>query len=156
MGQAIERATRAYAENLEAFLGRTYAGQKPTTTVELASVMLDEAKVDGDEARSFARNGFSQVTAVFRDDVDLYFARQQVSERLNEAKANLPPGLDPTLGPIATGLGEIFMFMVFTGLLVTPLIQMSSIGTQITEAFAGLDRIRSMRSPALRRNPAAR
>src|SRR6478672_8586417 len=45
--------------------------------------------------RSLSRNGFSQVTAVFEDDVDLYFARQQVGERLREASDSLPPGADP-------------------------------------------------------------
>jgi cobalt-zinc-cadmium resistance protein CzcA len=62
--------------------------------------------------RSLSRYGLSQVTIVFEEGTDIYFARQQVGERLNEAKTNLPPGLEPTLGPIATGLGEIFMFTV--------------------------------------------
>ncbi len=62
--------------------------------------------------RSLSRNGFSQVTAVFGDDVNIYFARQQVSERLGEAKESLPPGAEPTMGPIATGLGEIYMYTV--------------------------------------------
>jgi cobalt-zinc-cadmium resistance protein CzcA len=62
--------------------------------------------------RSLSRYGLSQVTIVFEEGTDIYFARQQVGERLNEVKANLPPGLEPTLGPIATGLGEIFMFTV--------------------------------------------
>src|SRR6266446_2538591 len=55
--------------------------------------------------RSLSRNGFSQVTAVFRDDVDVYFARQQVSERLVEARESLPPSTEPRMGPISTGLG---------------------------------------------------
>lgn len=62
--------------------------------------------------RSLSRNGFAQVTAVFEDDVNIYFARQQVSERLGEARESLPPGVDPVMGPIATGLGEIFMYTV--------------------------------------------
>ncbi len=62
--------------------------------------------------RSLSRNGFSQVTAVFDDDVSVYFARQQVSERLGEAKESLPPGVEPLMGPIATGLGEIYMYTV--------------------------------------------
>ncbi len=56
--------------------------------------------------------GLSQVTVVFEEGTDIYFARQQVSERLSEAKSALPPSLEPTLGPTATGLGEIFMFTV--------------------------------------------
>ncbi len=62
--------------------------------------------------RSFSRNGFAQVTAVFHDDVDIYFARQQVSERLASAREDLPPGTDTLMGPISTGLGEIYMWTV--------------------------------------------
>ena len=65
-----------------------------------------------ESTRSLSRNGFSQVTAVFRDDVDIYFARQQVNERLEEAKETLPKGADPKMGPITTGLGEIYMWTV--------------------------------------------
>lgn len=62
--------------------------------------------------RSLSRNGFSQVTAVFRDDVDIYFARQQVGERLSEAKESLPEGTTPRMSAISTGLGEIYMWSV--------------------------------------------
>jgi len=62
--------------------------------------------------RSVSRYGLSQVVIVFQEGTDIYFARQLVSERLSSAKAELPPRLEPTLGPIATGLGEIFMFTV--------------------------------------------
>jgi cobalt-zinc-cadmium resistance protein CzcA len=62
--------------------------------------------------RSISRNGFSQVTAVFNDNVDIYFARQQVAERLGSAKESLPPGADPVMGAISTGLGEVFMYTV--------------------------------------------
>jgi cobalt-zinc-cadmium resistance protein CzcA len=62
--------------------------------------------------RSISRNGFSQVTAVFRDDVDIYFARAQVNERIAEAKESLPQGVDPKMGAISTGLGEIYMWTV--------------------------------------------
>src|SRR5215208_6122161 len=65
-----------------------------------------------ESTRSLSRNGFSQVTAVFEDHVDIYFARQQVTERLNEARENLPPGLEPKMGAISTGLGEIYMWTV--------------------------------------------
>jgi cobalt-zinc-cadmium resistance protein CzcA len=65
-----------------------------------------------DSTRSFSRNGFAQVTAVFTDKTDIYFARQQVAERLTEAKANLPPGVDVRLGPISTGLGEVYWWSV--------------------------------------------
>ncbi|MBL8887267.1 MAG: CusA/CzcA family heavy metal efflux RND transporter [Phycisphaerales bacterium] len=62
--------------------------------------------------RSLSRNGFSQVTAIFDDGVDIYFARQQVGERLREASGSLPPGVETVMGPIATGLGEIYMYTV--------------------------------------------
>src|SRR3954452_12533822 len=62
--------------------------------------------------RSLSRNGFSQVTAIFNDDVDIYFARQQINERLAEAKESLPPGAEPRMGAITTGLGEVYMWAV--------------------------------------------
>lgn len=62
--------------------------------------------------RSLSRNAFSQVTAVFGDDVTIYFARQQVAERLTEARENLPAGAEPKMGAISTGLGEIYMWAV--------------------------------------------
>jgi cobalt-zinc-cadmium resistance protein CzcA len=62
--------------------------------------------------RSISRYGLSQVTAVFEDGTDIYFARQLIGERLVEVKTLLPPEITPILGPIATGLGEIFMYTV--------------------------------------------
>ncbi|MCJ2048671.1 efflux RND transporter permease subunit [Methylobacterium sp. J-070] len=62
--------------------------------------------------RSLSRNGFSQVTAVFAETLDIYFARQQVAERLSQAREDLPPGVEPRMGPISTGLGEITMWSV--------------------------------------------
>ena len=65
-----------------------------------------------ESTRSFSRNGYGQVTAIFREDTNLYFMRQRVAERLAQAKPNLPPGVEPLLGPVSTGLGEIFMYSV--------------------------------------------
>ena len=65
-----------------------------------------------DYSRSISRYGLSQVTVAFKDGTDLYFARQQVGERLQQVKSQLPEGLEPEMGPIATGLGEIFMYTV--------------------------------------------
>jgi cobalt-zinc-cadmium resistance protein CzcA len=62
--------------------------------------------------RSLSRNGFSQVTAIFTDRTNLYFARQQVSERLAQARDTLPEGVQPQIGPVTTGLGEVLMYTV--------------------------------------------
>jgi len=62
--------------------------------------------------RSLSRYGLSQVTVVFRDGTDIYFARQLVNERLQQVKDQVPPGAVTTMGPISTGLGEIFMYAV--------------------------------------------
>ena len=66
-----------------------------------------------EEVRSRSKFGLSQVTVVFQDDVNIYFARQLVQERLNEAREQIAPGLGtPKMGPISTGLGEIFQYVV--------------------------------------------
>jgi heavy metal efflux system protein len=62
--------------------------------------------------RSLSQYGLSQVTAVFEDGTDIYFVRQLLNERLQEVRGELPPGIASTLGPIATGLGEIFFYSV--------------------------------------------
>ncbi|WP_419899983.1 efflux RND transporter permease subunit [Roseomonas sp. USHLN139] len=65
-----------------------------------------------ESTRSISRNGFSQVTAVFSESTDIYFARQQVLERLIEAGESMPEGVEPRLGPVSTGLGEVTMWTV--------------------------------------------
>jgi len=65
-----------------------------------------------ESTRSFSRNGFAQITAVFADRTNIYFARQLVSERINDAKPNLPPGVEVKMGPVSTGLGEIYWWAV--------------------------------------------
>eukprot|EP00257_Ricinus_communis_P023995 XP_015584128.1 uncharacterized protein LOC8272793 [Ricinus communis] len=62
--------------------------------------------------RSFSRNGFSQVTVIFKESANLYFMRQQIAERLTLARANLPAGAEPIMGPVSTGLGEVFHYSV--------------------------------------------
>lgn len=62
--------------------------------------------------RSFSRNGFSQVTVVFKENASLYFMRQQVAERLERARPDLPEGAQPQMGPVSTGLGEVFHYSV--------------------------------------------
>ncbi|NEW91107.1 CusA/CzcA family heavy metal efflux RND transporter [Rhodopseudomonas sp. BR0M22] len=62
--------------------------------------------------RSLSRYGLSQVTVVFKDGTDIYFARQLVNERIQRAKDVLPTGIDTAMGPVSTGLGEIYMYTV--------------------------------------------
>jgi cobalt-zinc-cadmium resistance protein CzcA len=80
--------------------------QRITYPVETAMAGLPKM----DHFRSISRYGLSQVTVVFADGTDIYFARQQVAERLQQVKSQMPTGLEPTLGPIATGMGEIFSY----------------------------------------------
>ena len=71
------------------------------------------AGIEGLEmTRSISRNGFSQVTAIFEEGTDIYFASQQVNERLAPIGASLPEGAEPTMGPISTGLGEVLMYTI--------------------------------------------
>ncbi|MCF6285374.1 MAG: CusA/CzcA family heavy metal efflux RND transporter [Candidatus Hydrogenedentes bacterium] len=79
-------------------------------TFPLETVMAGLPKLES--TRSLSRYGLSQLTVVFEDGTDIYFARQLVGEKLQEAKGNLPPGIEPMMGPIATGLGEIYMYTV--------------------------------------------
>lgn len=64
------------------------------------------------ETRSLSRHGFSQITAVFSDRTDIYFARSLVNERLQAARADLPEGLSPSMGPVVTGLGEVYIWTI--------------------------------------------
>ena len=65
-----------------------------------------------EQTRSLSRYGLSQVTVVFKDGTDIYFARQLVNQRMQEARENLPQGVVPIMGPISTGLGEIYLWTV--------------------------------------------
>lgn len=87
------------------------AEQRITQPIELLMTGLPALEY----TRSISRYGLSQVTVVFKDGTDIYFARQLVAQRLQEAKHRLPQGVTPSMGPIATGLGEIFMFIVENG-----------------------------------------
>ncbi len=64
------------------------------------------------QTRSISRYGLSQVTVVFEEGTDIYFARQLVNERIQQVKENLPNSILPEMGPTSTGLGEIFMWTV--------------------------------------------
>ncbi|MDP2248698.1 MAG: CusA/CzcA family heavy metal efflux RND transporter, partial [Nitrosomonadales bacterium] len=65
-----------------------------------------------EQTRSISRYGLSQVTVIFKEGTDIYFARQLVNERISQARERLPAGILPTMGPTSTGLGEIFMWTV--------------------------------------------
>jgi cobalt-zinc-cadmium resistance protein CzcA len=84
------------------------AEQRVTYAVENAMAGLP----DLDYTRSISRYGLSQVTVVFADSKDIYLARQQISERLQSIRNDLPSGAQPSLGPVASGLGEIFTYAI--------------------------------------------
>ncbi len=65
-----------------------------------------------EEVRSISKFGLSMVTVVFADAVPVYLARQLVTERVNEARSRIPPGAEPSLGPVATAFGEIYQYLV--------------------------------------------
>ena len=85
--------------------------QRITYLVETAVAGLPRLEYQ----RSLSRYGLSQVTVVFEDGTDIFFARNLVNERLQGARSQMPAGIEPTLGPIATGLGEIFLYTVHAG-----------------------------------------
>ncbi|MBC7161137.1 efflux RND transporter permease subunit [Immundisolibacter sp.] len=80
--------------------------QRITYLVEVAIAGLPNL----DYTRSLSRYGLSQVTVIFHEGTDIYWARNLINERLQDVKSQLPAGIEPTMGPIATGLGEIFMY----------------------------------------------
>lgn len=101
--------------NNQVQINTVIAGYSPTQVEKQVTYPIENALagIPGLQmTRSLSRNGFSQVTAIFEDDVNIYFARQQINERLNEINADLPMGVSPRMGPISTGLGEIYMWSV--------------------------------------------
>lgn len=84
------------------------AEQRVTFPIEVVMAGLPHLH----HTRSISRYGLSQVTVIFDDGTDIYFARQLVNQRIQEAQGNLPAGIVPTMGPISTGLGEIVMWTV--------------------------------------------
>ncbi|MDO8370206.1 MAG: efflux RND transporter permease subunit, partial [Candidatus Nitrotoga sp.] len=82
--------------------------QRITFPIEIVMAGLPNLQ----QTRSLSRYGLSQVTVIFKDGTDIYFARQLVNERIQQAKGKLPAGIEPSMGPISTGLGEIFMWTV--------------------------------------------
>ena len=84
------------------------AEQRVTFPIEMAMAGLPDLEY----TRSISRYGLSQVTVIFKDGTDIYLVRQLVNQRIQEARNRLPVGIVPTMGPISTGLGEIFMWTV--------------------------------------------
>ncbi|MES0875347.1 efflux RND transporter permease subunit [Sinimarinibacterium thermocellulolyticum] len=82
--------------------------QRITYLVEVAVAGLPNLEY----TRSLSRYGLSQVTVIFKDGTDIYWARNLINERLQQAKSQLPSGIEPQMGPIATGLGEIYLYTV--------------------------------------------
>lgn len=101
--------------NVQVQINTEAAGYSPLEVEQRVSFPL-ELELSGlpklEYYRSLSRYGLSQITVVFEDGTDLYFARQLVGERLAQARGRLPAELAPVLAPIATGLGEIFLYTV--------------------------------------------
>jgi heavy metal efflux system protein len=101
--------------NVQVQVNATAPALTPVEIEKQVTVALETALagIPGLEStRSFSRNGFAQITAVFADRTNIYFARQLVSERINDAKPSLPPAVDVKMGPVSTGLGEIYWWAV--------------------------------------------
>lgn len=101
--------------NVQVQINTEAAGYSPLETEQRITFIIETA-LSGlprlSYTRSLSRYGLSQVTVVFEEGTDLYFARTQVNQRLVSIKNMLPQGLEPQMGPIATGLGEIYMYSV--------------------------------------------
>ena len=101
--------------NVQVQINTQAAGYSPLETEQRVTYPIETvmAGLPGlSQTRSLSRYGLSQVTVIFDDDTDVYFARQLVNERLQEARSKLPAGVAPQMGPISTGLGEIFLWTV--------------------------------------------
>jgi len=101
--------------NVQVQINTEAPGYSPLESEQRVSYAIETAMagLPGLEStRSLSRYGLSQVTVVFKDGTDIYFARQLVGERLQQVRSELPAGLLPQLGPISTGLGEIYMWTV--------------------------------------------
>lgn len=101
--------------NVQVQINTEAAGFSPLETEQRLTLIIENAMAGLPKleyTRSVSRYAISQVTVVFKDGTDIYWARQLVSERLQGVRALLPPEANASLGPIATGLGEIFMYTV--------------------------------------------
>ncbi len=101
--------------NVQVQINTAAAGYSPLEVEQRITYPVETAisgLPDIEYTRSLSRYGLSQVTVVFQDGTDLYFARNLVNERLQQVKGQMPSGIEPEMGPIATGLGEIFLYTV--------------------------------------------
>src|SRR3989344_6216216 len=101
--------------NVQVQINTQAAGYSPLETEQRVTSPIETVMAglpNLEQTRSLSRYGLSQVTVIFDDGTDIYFARQLVNERVQNALSQLPPGITPELGPIATGLGEIFMYTI--------------------------------------------
>ncbi|HKQ24883.1 MAG TPA: CusA/CzcA family heavy metal efflux RND transporter [Burkholderiales bacterium] len=101
--------------NVQVQINTEAPGYSPLEAEQRVSFPIETAMAglpNLEETRSLSRYGLSQVTVIFQDGTDIYFARQLINERIQEARGQLPPGVEPEMGPIATGLGEIFMWTI--------------------------------------------
>jgi cobalt-zinc-cadmium resistance protein CzcA len=101
--------------NVQVQINTTANGYSPLETEQRITFPIESAMgglPNLEYTRSLSRYGLSQVTVVFRDGTDIYFARQLVNERIQQVKDQLPTGIETAMGPISTGLGEIYMFAV--------------------------------------------
>ncbi|TXI18259.1 MAG: CusA/CzcA family heavy metal efflux RND transporter, partial [Nitrosomonas sp.] len=101
--------------NVQVQINTTAAGYSPLESEQRITFPIEMAMsgLPGLEyTRSLSRYGLSQVTVIFKDGTDIYLARQLVSQRIQDVRSRLPAGIVPTMGPISTGLGEIFMWTV--------------------------------------------
>ena len=101
--------------NVQVQINSAAPGYSPLETEQRITYPVETAMAglpDLEETRSISRYGLSQVTVVFKEGTDIYFARQLVAERIAQVKEKLPAGISSEMGPTATGLGEIFMWIV--------------------------------------------
>jgi cobalt-zinc-cadmium resistance protein CzcA len=101
--------------NVQVQINTSAAGYSPLEAEQRITYPIETAMagLPGlEETRSLSRYGLSQVTVVFKEHTDIYFARQLVNERISQAKEKLPAGVVPEMGPTSTGLGEIYMWTV--------------------------------------------
>lgn len=101
--------------NIQVQINTQADGYSPLEAEQRITYLVENAMAgipNLDYTRSLSRYGLSQVTVIFYEGTDIYWARQQISERLQSVSSQLPPGMKPTLGPIASGLGEIFTYAV--------------------------------------------